>query len=135
MDTSKEYIKMRIAAMPDMGRGVPLESTFRSDNYYVLENEEYSVFISTIGDWYTFNPVIEMSKQGRTCQLERQDQLQEMIINFGHGHSNGGILAGLSMFSHEYGYDEKSMEQLWLGFLMQEKYHKIWDGKEWVSGE
>ena len=24
-----------------------------------------------------------------------------------------------------------SMEQLWLAFVMSEKYNKIWNGKEW----
>lgn len=25
-----------------------------------------------------------------------------------------------------------SMEQLWLAFVMKEKYNKVWNGKEWV---
>ena len=27
-----------------------------------------------------------------------------------------------------------SMEQLWLAFVMKEKYNKTWNGKDWVSG-
>lgn len=26
----------------------------------------------------------------------------------------------------------ETWEQLWLGFIMHEKYGKVWDGKEWV---
>ena len=26
-----------------------------------------------------------------------------------------------------------SMEQLWLAFVMKEKYHKTWNGKDWVK--
>ncbi len=26
-----------------------------------------------------------------------------------------------------------SMEQLWLAFVMKEKYNKVWTGEEWVS--
>ena len=31
----------------------------------------------------------------------------------------------------EYSGIFRSMEQLWLGFVMQEKYGKQWDGKKW----
>ncbi len=32
-----------------------------------------------------------------------------------------------------YDYDHlATMEQLWLAFVMKEKYQKIWDGKEWT---
>lgn len=27
-----------------------------------------------------------------------------------------------------------SMEQLWLAFVMKEKYNKTWDGNEWKEG-
>ena len=27
-----------------------------------------------------------------------------------------------------------SMEQLWLAFIMREKYQKVWSGTEWVNG-
>jgi len=27
----------------------------------------------------------------------------------------------------------RSMDQLWLGFVMQEKYGKQWDGRKWVK--
>ncbi len=63
--------------------------------------------------------------------LPRQDQLQAMVINFGHGQQNSGMLVGLSIFSAEYGYDNSSMEQLWLAFIMKEKYGKVWNGEEW----
>ena len=67
--------------------------------------------------------------------LPRQDQLQEMVINFGHGHQNAGILFGLSLFSDEHDYNDDSMEQLWLAYVMYEKYGKVWDDKKegWVK--
>ena len=72
---------------------------------------------------------------GHRCWLPRQDQLQEMIISFGHGHQNSGILIGVSSFSYKYRYDNGSMEQLWLAFVMKEKYQKTWNGKEWVKNQ
>ena len=33
----------------------------------------------------------------------------------------------------EYSLKFKSMEQLWLAFIMQEEYGKLWNGKEWET--
>ena len=115
MDTSKTYIKMcdcnEIQADHKLKRyeatGDPYDvtgQTYNSDHYWA-------------GDIW----------------LPRQDQLQEMILHFGHGHNNGGILVGLSLFSQEHGYNETSMEQLWLAFVMKEKHNKTWNKNEWVG--
>ncbi len=125
MDTTETYIKMRVKAIPDLGMGIPPQCICG------LEWVTDTVFIDEMGNWYYSKEPREWV--GEATQLERQDQLQEMVIHFGHGHSNGGILVGLSMFSQEYGYNETSMEQLWLAFVMKEKYSKVWDGKDWVT--
>ena len=141
MDTSETYVKMRIKAIPDLGRGKPLEETFRSENYYVLENDEYSVFISRNGNWYTFHPAIEMSEQGRTCQLERQDELQEMLT-FSVGSFKDNFWSALAdLYDWSFGtkgakfldYIPESMEQLWLAFVMQSLYQKSWNEEDWVE--
>ena len=33
----------------------------------------------------------------------------------------------------KYTFKFKSMEQLWLGFIMQEEWGKHWDGKRWIK--
>ncbi len=75
--------------------------------------------------------------------LPRQDQLQEMVIN----NPFKGLL-NMHFFFADFFYDETmeevgcgsqpiepqkftSMEQLWLAFVMKEKYNKAWNGKEW----
>ena len=118
MDTTETYIKMRLAAIPDLGMGNPPSV----HNHHIGKD----VWVAQNGDFYYFT-------EDTACQLERQDQLQEMVIHFGHGHSNGGILVGLSMFSQEYGYNETSMEQLWLAFVMKEKFNKTWNGENWLE--
>ena len=47
--------------------------------------------------------------------LPRQDQLQGMVE----------YTVGVNKFN--------SMEQLWLAFVMSEKYNKKWDGKDWIK--
>ncbi len=74
--------------------------------------------------------------------LPRQDQLQEMI----HRACLPHVLLD-EFLSWEKQYQDNiveqkgkvwiasSMEQLWLAFVMKEKYNKIWDGTDWVKGD
>lgn len=63
--------------------------------------------------------------------LPRQDQLQEMVDI-----SNHDLISRFTNWYfclnswHEY-VPCKSMEQLWLAFIMKEKFRKIWNGENW----
>lgn len=98
-------------------------------------------------DTRDFNNYYDQQESG-LIWLPRQDQLQEMMKakyerlvdrdpvdwfcfgipgyiwsdEFGYGDDN-----------EEIGYYRQfiSMEQLWLAFVMKEKYDKAWNGKEW----
>ena len=124
MDTSSEYIKMRVQAIPDLGMGTP---PTKSPPCFVTDE----VWVDAVGDWYL------IYHQGQEdvvigCQLERQGQLQEMIKDKFKGWTYAGVLNALQSFCFEISnYD--SMEQLWLAFVMKEKYGKVWNGKEWVK--
>lgn len=63
--------------------------------------------------------------------LPRQDQLQEIVRN---NRGNDGLLQDFYFWEHnpstKTGYCN-SMEQLWLGFVMFEKFSKHWNGEEW----
>ena len=131
MDTTPKYIKMCEKA--------PLRKTWEPMPGDFIYSQRDGVKILDVA-------LIELAElipfgQNKTrikadmIPLFRQDQLQEMVINFGHGHQNAGILVGLSIFSDEYGYNDGSMEQLWLAYVMYEKYGKVWDDKkeEWTE--
>ena len=66
--------------------------------------------------------------------LPTQAQLQAMM-GYRYPMSAGGNLGRwLERLSHEE-YEkmhEWSMESLWLAFVMQEKYGKVWGGEEWI---
>lgn len=85
--------------------------------------------------------------------LPRQDQLQDMLKDkIRHNHKNTygyvkgpapeGFIAGclhqefhkFMIYEDQYIFCEvfNSMEQLWLAFVMHEKYNKRWNDKEWV---
>ncbi len=84
------------------------------------------------------NPVFESETEHRIW-LPRQDQLQGIYIG-----NNEDTLD--RMFSLCNSFTDKSyishwkpwhfftsMEQLWLAFVMREKYNKVWDGKDWIK--
>ena len=93
---------------------------------------------------------VEWSTYYTTCKgsnevwLPRQDQLQEILgvklpanglfaisewcqkMNYlEHQRVNGVLASSCPYFS---------MEQLWLAFVMREKYGKVWSGKDWEPG-
>lgn len=132
MDTSETYIKMRLAAIPDLGRGQPHEELGRWLTRFL--------FIDGKGDFYYTEG--GLGYPATACQLERQDQLQEMVRRMGEG-----LEASFTRFKYHYTYFDddgteaigvkqcKSWEQLWFLFLMKEKYQKRWNGEEWVKVE
>ncbi len=68
-----------------------------------------------------------------------QDQLQEMLRWEEDGQL--GVLL-LDAFYHwakapatikNFGDNRTTWEQLWLAFVMKEKYGKVWDGESWTN--
>lgn len=121
MDTSEQYLKMRLAAISDLGMGTP---PLQLSRFYTE-----LVWVDIKGDWYT-------SDGDDAPQLECQDQLQEML---------GELLWQLNFKFIDWLCDTPydghirhchlnftSMEQLWLAFVMKEKYNKVWDGETWT---
>jgi len=125
MDTSEQYIKMRLAAIPDLGIGD-------------LPNPDYNdigfndVYIDSKGDWYYFT-------ETKYCQLECQDQLQKMIdYDMLQRWGRGGeylittLIEKFSKFVSGPRFPHfNSLEQLWLAFVMMTLYHKGWYNDEW----
>ncbi len=69
--------------------------------------------------------------------LPRQDQLQEIV-----GGLEKGFIDWQNWLGNVYGYNYggkpnghlrifTSFEQLWLAFVMKEKFNKVWDGTDW----
>ena len=128
MDTSETYIKMRLAAIPDLGMGKPPSLPLDGDVAWV----DVSVFADRLGSFYYSSVNIKpLGEEITCCQLERQDQFQAM----------SGIKFSIRLF-HEFVrwldttkigyYEEYSGEQLWLFFVMEWKFSKKWGGNEWV---
>jgi hypothetical protein len=126
MDISKEYIKMCEKAV-EIQRNWLLFG-----DYYHIKNfkSDYCLFISG-------NPKKEC------IWLPRQDQLQDMIWYKAHVSAHGLLTACMHFGDIFYKkinsaafYNRhifKTMEQLWLAFVMREKFNKIWNGEDWIK--
>ena len=119
MDTTEEFIKM--ADTPEIQKKVPiLDFTPRY----------------TDGVVYSGNNVY-WAGENNTVWLPRQDQLQEMALPTLKYQDTEHLLRAFNEWDKsEIGYEPfsryfTSMEQLWLAFVMKEKYNKMWDGDKW----
>lgn len=94
-----------------------------------------------VKDSYGDQYISEYNPKGENIWLPRQDQLQDIVFEgetFG-SHTPTAMFKLLSDYLHriknpdcEYWHNFESMEQLWLSFVMKEKYSKTWGGKEWT---
>lgn len=134
MDTSKEYIQMcwKVEEIQEawqfkegdwfttLGGVRTGESPCLVDKEWIRDNEDRG---KTHKDY-----------QPDWIWLPRQDQLQEMCIT---GNATASELVNRLVYMVRgpdgvYYECYWSMEQLWLAFVMKEKYGKIWKDGEWV---
>ena len=127
MDTSVEYIEM-------------CEKAKEIQN--MQENAVALLWDDIIEIKSIFKPLYRRSSQFGVRQiierehfiwLPRQDQLQEMIkgLPINHVLRISKFVENLDDGSGKI-LEWDSMEQLWLAFVMKEKYGKTWNGKEWL---
>ena len=124
MDTSEQYIKMCKKAEEIQDIMGEVWIPFGQDILYSYED----VFAKKLTD---------NGNRWHCIWLPRQDQLQEMYLNSMPDGTYTKIFTLVEAFYghfEQYGYPSYafSMEQLWLAFVMKEKYGKIWDGEDWV---
>lgn len=136
MDTSETYIKVCQKAGEIQGQCKP-----------------------AIGEWFCWKPtgqvdiirtdvfadIAQNNIGGSFIWLPRQDQLQEMLGNYDDvlgywqkitwhwWHDEDGEFHNSNIDIKKYLGKFTSMEQLWLAFVMSEKYNKVWDSEDWVK--
>ncbi len=156
MDTSETYIRMcekargiQIDWIPGVGDyvwrkytvfGEEIDRKIWSDPkqsieiiilHYKSMVEGYYHACNQKGQARTFKTNEEMEKT-TSIFLPRQDQLQEMAIPCMNSETMAYYLTAVKNFNDpERSY--KSMEQLWLAFVMKEKFGKTWNGEGWMK--
>ena len=120
MDTSKTYIKM-------CERAEEIQSIRTSQNTYKAGfgcgDIKSNIWFDSEGDF------LYMVDEEKSIWLPRQDQLQEMLLaeRYEEKYDLCSIFAAYLLDKP----DIMSMEQLWLAFVMKEKYNKSWNGTDW----
>jgi len=70
------------------------------------------------------------SDPDRGTPIYTQEQLQDMITT--QGYFRFSLIELFYRFTNKQDFTKiKSMNEVWLAFVMHEKYNKIWTGKDW----
>ena len=123
MDTSKEYIEM-------------CEKAGEIQNPHKLCSGDW--FADKKGQYCFCNACLSSYMEGDEIYLPRQDQLQKMLdyrypTDYAFNIGEWLKYLGIDQYNQVNLY---SMEQIWLAFVMKEKYNKIWNGEDWnTDGE
>lgn len=121
MDTSKKYVEMCYEA-----------SELQTKNFFQLIADKDVI----VGEYNTLFG-------GVATQLFKQDQLQQILLEdrlsvfdlIRDFNKFGDFDGKQSESSNKHTCFMNSIEQLWLAFVMKEKYNKIWSGKNWIKQE
>ena len=116
MDTSEQYI--------EMCKNATEIQALKPFTCHDISSENSSLTYN--GDFIEQTDDIDM-----TIWLPRQDQLQDMLDNE-YAHTTIFFFYRFWMIADKSPRD--TMEQLWLAFVMENKYSKQWDGQNWIEG-
>ena len=139
MDTSEKYILMSSKAKKILGKSLWLAGDFYAYRIpaRVIENSDKDAYPVGVfsGNYRDYGMTTDGEPFNSWIPLYRQDQLQKMVDDY-------NIYSQISRFdkwTHDVAFYQgvqwSSMEQLWLAFVMHEKYQKQWDKekKEWTG--
>lgn len=133
MDKTPIYIKMCEKVMEIQNPWDRKMGDFFCESYWSNKEQKnlYDIRVINFDNQYLYQP--------RFIWLPRQDQLQGMVneknpCDLLHSFFTEVYEWVDGRYEYPKGYYEQfaSMEQLWLVFVMFEKYNKIWDGEEWI---
>lgn len=141
MDTSKEYLEMCKKAEEIQNLYSSEDEWNEGDVYARWYEYHHYEGIYPAGEWiagWTFNISGFDGEYGLDHKasnhiwLPRQDQLQEIVgLNlrkYGEDKQPSILqLSFLAIIKREY-----SFEQLWLAYVMKEKFNKLWQENSWV---
>jgi len=125
MDITQTYIKMCEKAYPDISDVETINIDFGYiPRLWAIKNSPHKA--------KQYNLFAQKAKpEGDFFQVYFQDQLQEMLVDKPAYSTPYGQLVGIDKFMAEKAFSWESMEQLWLAFVLHEKYHKKLDGEKW----
>jgi hypothetical protein len=128
MDTSSDYIKMCERAEEIINNWL-----YEFGDFYV------SMAAGITSETQTIVSDLELQRsymnQIKAVWLPRQDQLQAFILDQYATPWDLLIEFVNALMSDKASYFDKfpSMEQIWIAYIMDKKFHKKWNGKDWLE--
>ena len=123
---------------PKMGDWVSYNNTIQVLDTQPVYNEVMLYYNDLIINNAICDKKIEIHKhritKDKMFYLPTQEQLQEMI-KLKHDPYCGALLSKFYDWYNKNYISLESMNELWLAFVMKEKYNKIWTGEKWVKAE
>ncbi len=145
MDCGANYILMCEKAVEIQQTWIPVcyDSCLVRRTYYGEKDEYYLLYVSHPDKIIT---VIRRDSTDTCIWLPRQDQLQDMVEKIKD--KNHFVFRFQKFLQEKYlkiteqpafvvlenTFDNGvSMEQLWLAFVMSERFEKVWNGEDWIK--
>lgn len=128
MDTSKEYINQ-------CEKAEEIQKLWEHRTGDVCSPKFSNSIVWIVG----FNTGFSELKEKNIIWLPRQDQLQAMTKDIHPKFEVLDWLFTIEKWGHEHfekifnSPHPQSMEQLWLAYVMFERYSKQWNGKDWIT--
>ena len=121
MDTSEQYIKMC-----EKAEEIQVYKTHRQTDMYLHKGIDGDEVMAGYNLAYVANSI----------WLPRQDQLQEMVglidgVNYHYQDLERHFYEWINRHDYKWRHYTATAEQLWLAFVMKEKYNKVWNGENW----
>lgn len=134
MDTSETYIKMC-----EQAEEIQHHEPQGGDFYYARGGVVILPMKEHIKDFCTYHCLYLIDSEDEIW-LPHQDQLQGMLsLNLWPLNHRFSLWLyyqgcnGLIDLHVKHEHEFTSMEQLWLAFVMKERYGKFWDGANWAA--
>lgn len=135
MDIIEQYIKMCQAAKTDLWHP---NYHFRLGSLFAHEGENRIAYaINWASTWPDLHGPIPIWQQDQLQDMIPKERLSSESEVDGkalrlHDTFNDWMLEIWSTIERDYLSEFDTLEQLWLAFVMHEKYNKIWDGEKWI---
>lgn len=141
MDTTEVYVKMceKAEEIQRSWNHTGGDVFFIKEGEFIFGEPAEGGWVANEGD-VVYSSSYEFPENGESTNkyyhdlyiwLPRQDQLQEMCWTLTDTKWTPFFALTVARdFANEHPF--QTMEQLWLAFVMKEKYGKVWSGEEWI---
>jgi len=134
MDMSEEYVEMCRKAYELQKNHVDVEGDIISA-LMPMNDGSYIQFVALMGtpaSEVVCSPIVWLPKQDQLQNMCTELKLFKPIYSLSYV-TMWAEAQGFDCGANDYAESLNSLEQVWLAYVMDENYHKKWNGSEWVK--